>query len=95
MFIAPQDEDQALEEFEKEKDEQIEDELGNKVKAPIVQRGWNEWAGDGVSEKGLEKRQARVNDFKQKKIEELKKQRADSKLKGVVLNVEDRDKKFA
>lgn len=34
--------------------------------------------------------------MRKQKIEELKKQRADSKLKGVILNsVEERDKKFA
>jgi len=38
---------------------------------------------------------AKVNDIKKKKIEELKKSRADNKLKGVVLNIEERDKKFA
>lgn len=84
-----------MEEFEREKEADIEDELGNKVKAPVVQRGWNEWAGDGVQEKSHEKKLARVEEFKRKKIEELKKQRADAKLKGVVLNVEERDKKFA
>jgi U3 small nucleolar RNA-associated protein 14 len=39
-----------VEEFEKEKDQKIEDELGSKVDAPKVARGWNEWAGDGVNE---------------------------------------------
>ena len=29
------------------------------------------------------------------KIEELKKKRMDSKMKGVIVNTEDRDKKFA
>lgn len=95
LFITPQDEEQAMEDFEREKDEQIEDVLGNKVKVPIVQRGWNEWAGNGVNEKSHENRLAKVNDMKKKKIDELKKQRADSKMKGVVLNMEDRDKKFA
>jgi len=60
LFITAQDEDAALEDFEKEKADQIEDELGNKVKAPIVQRGWNEWAGDGMKEGQHEKRLARV-----------------------------------
>ena len=62
-----------MEEFEREKEADIEDELGNKVKAPVVQRGWNEWAGDGVLEKSHEKKLARVEEFKRKKIEELKK----------------------
>lgn len=60
-----------------------------------MKRGWNEWAGEGVTEKSFEKRMEKVNDIKRKRIDELKKQRQDSKLKGVVLNVEERDKKFA
>jgi U3 small nucleolar RNA-associated protein 14 len=66
------------------------------VEAPKVARGWNEWAGDGVSESGFAKRQDRAAAFRKQKIEELKKARADSKLKGVILSsVEERDKKFA
>lgn len=42
-----------------------------------------------------EKRLARVQEIKKKKIEDLKKARADNKLKGVVLNMEERDKKFS
>lgn len=60
-----------------------------------MQRGWNEWAGSGAKEGNHEKRTARIQEIKRKKIEDLKKLRADSRLKGVVLNVEERDKKFA
>ena len=56
LFITPQEEDEALEEFEKEKDRQIESDLGTKVQVPVVKRGWNEWAGEGVSEKGFDNR---------------------------------------
>ena len=65
------------------------------MQVPVVKRGWNEWAGEGVSEKGFDNRLERVNEIKRKKIDELKKQRQDNKMKGVVLNVEERDKKFA
>jgi U3 small nucleolar RNA-associated protein 14 len=61
-----------------------------------VARGWNEWAGEGVSETGFSKRKDRAEEIRRKKIEELKKTRADAKLKGVILSsVEERDKKFA
>jgi U3 small nucleolar RNA-associated protein 14 len=95
LFIT-QDEQEAIEEFEKEKDAKIEDELGNKVDAPKVARGWNEWAGEGVSEGRFQKRAERSEQIKKAKIDELKKKRQDAKMKGVVINsVEDRDKKFA
>ena len=85
-----------MEEFEKEKEAKIEEELGNKVDVPKVARGWNEWAGDGVSEGRFNKRAERAEKVKKAKIEELKKKRTDSRLKGVVINsVEERDKKFA
>lgn len=60
-----------------------------------MKRGWNEWAGEGAREAGHDKRQARAQELKRRKIEELKKTRADSRMKGVVLNQEQRDKKFA
>jgi len=95
LFIT-QDEQEAVEEFEREKEAKIEEELGHKVDAPKVARGWNEWAGDGVSEGRFTKRAERAEQVKQAKIEELKKKRTDARLKGVVINsVEERDKKFA
>jgi hypothetical protein len=33
--------------------------------------------------------------MKKKKIEELKKNRVDNKMKGIIVNAEERDKKFA
>jgi U3 small nucleolar RNA-associated protein 14 len=59
LFIT-QDEQEAIEEFEKEKDEQVENELGKKVEVPKVARGWNEWAGDGVNEGQFKKRADRI-----------------------------------
>jgi len=56
------------------------------VKVPEVKRGWNEWAGEGANESGHDKRLARAQEAKRRKVEELKKARADSRLKGVVLN---------
>jgi len=38
---------------------------------------------------------AKAEKVRKQKIEELKKQRKDSKMRGVVVNSEDRDKKFA
>lgn len=70
--------------------------MGGKIAVPAAaSRGWNEWAGDGIKEQKFTKNQERVENLRKAKIEELKKKRADTKMKGVVLNVEDRDKKFA
>ena len=85
LFIT-QDEHEAIEEFEKAKEEQVVGELGKQVEAPKVARGWNEWAGDGVNETGFQKRAQRVEELRKKKIDELKKQRADAKLKGVIIS---------
>ena len=52
LFIT-QDESEAIEEFEKIKEDQVVNELGKKVEVPKVARGWNEWAGDGVNESGF------------------------------------------
>jgi len=94
LFVT-QDED-ALEEFDREKDEEIEDLLGSKVQNVDVKQGWGEWAGDGVDNSRHELRKKRVEEMRSKKIEELKQKRQDSKMKGVQINeTEERDKKFA
>jgi len=49
LFIGLE-EQEAIDDFEKSKTEQIDAELSSKVEAPKVARGWNEWAGDGVNE---------------------------------------------
>lgn len=41
-------EENALEEFEKEKDDEIEDLVGSKVQKVDIKQGWGEWAGAGV-----------------------------------------------
>ena len=48
--MTAQDDDEALDEFEKEKDEEVEEQLGKSVKAVEVKRGWNEWAGGTQTE---------------------------------------------
>lgn len=62
---------------------------------PSVVRGWDSWAGDGVDETKYQQKVKQLQKVKQQKIEELRKKRSDHKLKGVVLNTEERDKKFA
>ena len=58
--------------------------------------GWGSWAGEGVDNSRNERRQQQVDAARQKKIEEIKKQRQDAKLRGVQINeTEERDKKFA
>lgn len=49
LFVT-QDEQEAVDEFEKEKDMEIEKELGKKIEVPLIKQGWGEWAGDGVNE---------------------------------------------
>lgn len=60
-----------------------------------VKKGWNEWAGEGVSDKRHQEKVNKAEAIKRKRIEDLKKQRSDHRMKGVVVNSEDRDKKFA
>lgn len=62
---------------------------------PEVKQGWNEWAGTGVNQKNFNQKVERAERIKQQKIAELKKNRLDAKMKGVIVNTEDRDKKFA
>jgi U3 small nucleolar RNA-associated protein 14 len=49
-----------MEDFEREKEQFVENELGQKVVAPKVARGWDEWAGDGISENIYIKRRERA-----------------------------------
>lgn len=39
-----------IQQFEKEKEEEVKDDLDKKVAAPVVMRGWDSWAGDSVDE---------------------------------------------
>jgi len=94
LFVT-EDENMVIDQFEKEKNADVEKELGSKVQVPEVKQGWNEWAGSGVNQARHIQRVERAERVKRQKIEELKKSRRDSKMKGVVVNSEDRDKKFA
>ena len=49
LFVTEED-NAVLDQFEKEKDNEIENELGSKVQVAEVKRGWNDWAGEGVKE---------------------------------------------
>lgn len=85
LFVS-QDENIVLKQFEAEKIDKIEAELGEKIALPDIKRGWNEWAGEGVQDNGFQMKIARAEQFKQNKIKEMKEKRADNRLKGVVLN---------
>ena len=81
LFVT-QEED-AMEEFEKEKQGDIEGQIGTKVKKVDIHRGWNEWAGDGVDTSKHEARKKKAEEIRSSKIDEIKKQRQDAKLRGV------------
>lgn len=89
-------EDMALDDFEKEKDEEVTKSLEKKLPAAKIQQGWGSWAGDGIDTQKHEQRQAKLDQLRQKKIDMLKEKRQDAKMKGVQINAsEQRDKKFA
>lgn len=94
LFVT-EDANAVMEQFEKEKNAEIEGQLGSQVKVQEVKKGWNEWAGEGVSDKRHQEKVNKAEAIKRKRIEDLKKQRSDHRMKGVVVNSEDRDKKFA
>lgn len=83
-----------MDEFEQEKEEEIEENIGGKVAKQVIKQGWGEWAGSGVDQSGYEARRKKADLLRQQKIDELKKKRTDLKMKGVQLNTEERDKKF-
>ena len=94
LFVT-EDNNAVMEQFEKEKEAEIEGELGSKIKVTEVKKGWNAWAGEGVNENKYNEKVAQADKFKKARIEELRKQRADNRMRGVIVNSEDRDKKFA
>ena len=53
-----------MEQFEKEKENDIEGQLGEKVKMTEVKKGWNAWAGDGVNETKFNEQVAKANAVK-------------------------------
>ncbi len=85
LFVT-QNEEEVMEEFEKEKDLEIVDELGKKVEVPVVKQGWGDWAGEGVNQDKHLQRVEKIEKLKNQKIADLKKQRLDQKLKGVLIS---------
>lgn len=49
LFVTEED-NEVMEQFEKEKQQEIEKDLGSQVPKQDIKRGWNEWAGAGVKE---------------------------------------------
>ena len=74
LFVT-EDANAVMDQFEKEKETEVERELGSKVTMPDIKRGWNEWAGSGVVDKGFQTKIARAEKFKADKIAELKQKR--------------------
>ena len=89
LFVTAQEEEEALDEFEADKEKDIEEKLGKKIPKTEVLRGWNEWAGGDPSEAKearFTQRTERAEAIRKKKIQEFKKNRADSKMRGVQIN---------
>lgn len=53
------------------------------MKKVDVRQGWGEWAGHGVDMSKNEAKKAKLEQQRRDKIEELKKKRFDSKMRGV------------
>lgn len=70
LFVT-QEED-AYEEFEKDKDVQIETQIGKSVKKTTIRQGWGSWAGEGIDNSQNEAKQKRLDVSRQRKIDELK-----------------------
>jgi U3 small nucleolar RNA-associated protein 14 len=96
LFVT-EEENAVYDQFEKEKEAEIEGELGDSIPTAEIKKGWNEWAGQGarINEKKHTDRVKKASDVRKGKIEEMRKKRADFKMRGVILNTEERDKKFA
>ena len=54
-----------VQQFEQEKENEVKDELGEKVKMPSVVRGWDSWAGDGVDETKYQQKVKQLQKVKQ------------------------------
>jgi len=94
--LQAEDDKEALDNFEQEKDEQFTKDFDKKNKGKFdVLRGWGDWAGEGVNEEKLAKKQDLMEKKKRERSDKLKKDRSDSKLKGVKIEAQERDKKFA
>jgi U3 small nucleolar RNA-associated protein 14 len=46
LFVT-EEENAVMNQYEKDKNTEIEKELGTQIKVPEVKKGWNEWAGAG------------------------------------------------
>ena len=61
--------DDAVEEFEQEKDQEVATQIGKSVQRTTIKQGWGSWAGDGVDNSRQEAQQKRLDSIRQKKIE--------------------------
>ena len=59
-----EDDNAVIDQFEKEKEAEIEGELGQQVKAPEVKKGWNSWTGEGISDIKFEEKVSRADKLK-------------------------------
>lgn len=74
---------EAHDEFEQEKEVEVEEQVGSSVRKVDVRQGWGEWAGHGVDMSKNDAKKAKLEQQRKDKIEELKKKRVDSKMRGV------------
>ena len=81
MFVTQEDDE--IEEFEKDKEQEVEGVVGSKVEKKTVLQGWGSWAGDGVDNSHYERKQKKMDEIRRRKIDELKSKRQDAKMKGV------------
>lgn len=65
----------AAEEFEADKNRDIEEQLDKKVQRPDIKQGWGDWAGAGVDESKLQAKRDKAEQARQAKIAQLKKER--------------------
>lgn len=65
----------AIEEFEAEKNREIEEQLDKKVQRPDIKQGWGDWAGAGIDESKLQAKRDKAEQARQAKIAQLKKER--------------------
>ena len=88
--------DDAFDDFEKDKDKEVANQIGKSVVRSTIKQGWGSWAGNGVDNSKQEAQQKRMDSIRERKIDQIKQQRQDARLKGVQINeTEERDKKFA
>jgi len=76
LFVTEDDND-VYEQFEKEKEAEIEEDLGDTIPKAEVKRGWNEWAGQGagINEKRHTDKVKKTQEVRKAKIEEMRKKK--------------------